>query len=220
MTKPKEPTQQVVVGFQAEHRIYEAVSSEKDNSRPILGGVFVDPAGYLVATNGYIMAVCPFTMVEGSTLPKDFTGCVLPADVLKAGYQANPKSGAWIPLHLDLETKTVFTGNKTGGSSTGDFIPGTFPLWREFIPEKASLGNRKAQNYNVDYLSRLFLATGLGKTGQVQLKDDFGGLVVGTDGAFGIQMSVRSVDPDAKALTAIFKLRPKPPKAEQLAEAA
>ena len=79
---PKRQPNIVTVKMDTSYEPWRACA--KDNGRPVLAGVYVDPKGYLVATNGFILAVVP-AKVKGS---KAFTGAILPAVALEMAHKA------------------------------------------------------------------------------------------------------------------------------------
>lgn len=111
----------ITVTIDKQYQLWEATSKDGDY-RPVLEHVWIDPARYAIAANGFILAVVP-CIIEG-VLPG---GVLVPAAAVKAA-KGNP-------ITIDLEAQTASV-------SGNPFVlwQGTFPNWRELIPARVRKG--------------------------------------------------------------------------------
>lgn len=111
------------VQFNKQYQPWQAVDADAIGS---LAHVFVDPEGWLVATDAYILAAVP---CEISDAPEGFAGCLVGADFLKAAAKATKKLSV-VPLDIDLNRLIATT------SDIMHLLPpqSRFPTWRRAIP--------------------------------------------------------------------------------------
>lgn len=112
---------------------HACVSTEE--TRYYLNGVFVDPRGWLVATDGHRLFAARIHGIEG-TLPAE--GVIIPRDTIKkalTGYNKN--------------TPTITLDDKTLGDTLCTFIDGTFPAWERVVPKEVS---GSTAQYNPTYV--------------------------------------------------------------------
>ena len=103
----------------------------RDPSRPTLTGVFLDPSGWLVAADGFVLVACP-CRIEGA--PEGWQGAIVPA-LLFSKAQAVKARNLWQtkPL-LTIEGTLVCADIGDGMRAQMSLIEGRFPAWRTFIP--------------------------------------------------------------------------------------
>lgn len=93
------------------------ICASTEQSRYYLNGVYVDPQGYLVSTDGHRL-FCG--KIDVSDVPA-FTGWIIPSDVIKRALAGNKYPALTI------------TPNQCGDISCAP-VDGTFPDWRRVIP--------------------------------------------------------------------------------------
>jgi hypothetical protein len=118
----------VKVSFDVQYKPWLAAST--DDCRPILNSVFVDPSGFLVATDTNCMAAIVCYIEEA---PEDFKGVMIPAAWLARVYKERPKYGSLLELEIDLEAQTV-SCQTTLGLLTERLVEGQFPQWKRVVP--------------------------------------------------------------------------------------
>ena len=114
------------VTFERRFQIWRAAF--EDDSRPVLRGVYVDPLGFLVAANGYILAAVPCA-IDGEMPTWDI---IIPAFWLQEA-DTWLKASENLVVSIDEDTKRarIEWPNIT---IEGPLIPGTYPKWKELIP--------------------------------------------------------------------------------------
>lgn len=100
-----------------------------DGTRPVLEGLFVDPAGLTIASDGFIMAIVPIRILEGE-IPNG--GFIVPRLAFKDA-KADVKGCYEVRIILDEESLRVETKK---GNWHGDPIEGKYPDWRYQLPNK------------------------------------------------------------------------------------
>jgi hypothetical protein len=118
----------VKVSFDVQYKPWLAAST--DDCRPILNSVFVDPSGFLVATDTNCLAVINCYMEEA---PEDFKGVMIPAVWMARVHKERPKYGSLLELEIDLETQKV-SCQTTLGLLTERLVEGQFPQWKKVVP--------------------------------------------------------------------------------------
>lgn len=144
------------IAFGRDFRPHEAAAN--DQTRPVLTGVYVDPKGILVASDGFILAAVPCEL--RGTVPKDFDGCIIPANIVKAA--TGQKGGIAIPfsIEVDLDAKRATARDRNGDSVSGDLIDGSYPRWRALIPAPKTLGKSERLVHTVGLEVKLAKAIG------------------------------------------------------------
>ena len=109
------------------YKIWETAAPPKDNTRPILQGIYIDSIGYAVATDGFILAAVPITIT-----PTGFPSALVPASFLKQVWKDAPQTR---PITFDItlnedSTTIVSTGTVCAGEAKADLLPYIFPKWR------------------------------------------------------------------------------------------
>lgn len=92
------------------------VSTEKH--RYYLNGIYIDPQGFLVSTDGHRMFVAKLNDYDGET------GFIIPTDAVKTVTKSKDKE---IEVYADRLGHILF-----------DAIDGTYPDWRRVIPSETS----------------------------------------------------------------------------------
>lgn len=99
---------------------HACVSTEE--TRYYLNGVFVDPRGWLVATDGHRLFAARISGIEG-TLPPE--GVIIPRDTIKKALTG-------------YKQQTITLTDKALGDTLCTFIDGTFPAWERVVPKETS----------------------------------------------------------------------------------
>ena len=138
-------TKQATVTIPTEHlkALTNAAASPKDG-RLVLTGVYVDPAGWLVAANGFILAAHKVTL----DVPEDFKGAILPSEFCKLKF-ANS-----LDVVIDIEEKTV-KGIINDGTVVTNLIVGDFPSWHRLVPDAHADKPQIPHSYNPSGLVKL-----------------------------------------------------------------
>jgi len=89
--------------------------------------VYLDPEGWLVATDTHILAAVPCEITDA---PEGFAGCLLPPDALKAAAKGMNRAASVVAFQVDLARQTIQFGDTT------QLLPpqSIFPMWRKVIP--------------------------------------------------------------------------------------
>lgn len=144
---------EATVIFRKQYKIWHACA--EDDSRAVLTGVYLDPAGYLVAADGFILAIVP-CRIEGE-LPK--RGVILQAEIVKAAAEA--ENGRDTGL-LQVSEKTAIAHIKGDLRMEGGHITGAYPKWDRLVPKDAETAPLAAWALDGTRLTRL--AEALGQT--------------------------------------------------------
>ena len=133
------------------------VCASTEKSRYYLNGVYLDPTGWIVATDGHRLfaARCPAVRA----LPE---GLILPRDTVKAALAKSRRIDATL-VALGGGCYTLDAGPKTVLFTP---IDGHFPDWRRVVPTEASIGG--PAHFDPDYycdLGVMAKALECGKTG-------------------------------------------------------
>lgn len=117
----------------------------REATRPYLGGVYIDPAGLAVSTDGHRLfcgALAPDD--ERAALPA-FDGWTIPDETLKRALQG------FKPPRGTVDPRITITPERVGGVACKP-IDGAFPDWRRVIPDAAAMDGAAAQ-YQGEYLA-------------------------------------------------------------------
>ena len=107
-----------------------------------LQGIYVDPAGVLVATNGHWMATWD---LEGSPEDNDY---IIPYDVISSLIKSLPgKANYDTVIYID-------SGSIEYGTTKIEHTPvdGKFPNWKKIIPEYGQPQEVSTLSYNIKYM--------------------------------------------------------------------
>lgn len=121
---------EAIINASALLRILPFVSTE--GSRPVLNGIYLDPSGCIVATNGHILGC------EGSAhTVRSEKGVILDVSsktviaFLKAATKGSKDTDEWVNIEGD---GSVYTLASVDGSVTAATIEGHYPDWRQVVP--------------------------------------------------------------------------------------
>lgn len=103
-----------------------------ETARPYICGVYLDPAGFVVATNGHVMFCAQIDMAVPAP------GWLIPSDAVKRALGVKA---------VTLEVSASCIGDVTYAQSEGL----VFPDWRRVIPRAEGLSGEAAQ-FNPDYI--------------------------------------------------------------------
>lgn len=113
----------LLITFDRKYQPWQA--TDLASPRPSLAGVLIDPAGYLVATNGFILAIVPCTITGEWQHSKD---TLVPAWWLKIIAEAS--TGPAVSFTVQ-DGKARFTQDERVVS----LVDATFPRWHKlFVP--------------------------------------------------------------------------------------
>jgi len=191
------------------------LAAAKEDHRPVLQGVFVDPKGHLVASDGFALVVVP-CKVTGA--PRSFQGALVPADFVKAAAAKKRHNWpAWWPLlKLDLAANTAIREVPNGEQASVKLIAGTFPNWRQTIPARKQLGRQKNTVFTPGLLAKVAGAIAANNPTVFLSKDNGPAVMVGQEEkAFGLIMPVLGNPTRESKLRFALKLRQAPPKPQQ-----
>src|SRR3990167_5811158 len=108
------------------HNLWRACA--RDDSRPVLAAIYIDPAGKAVASSGYILAVVP-AAISGDPLPE--SGVLIGADLWQLSLRCSKGDAV-----LTFDGNLTITG---GGDLkvSGSRVIGTYPNWRNLLESAA-----------------------------------------------------------------------------------
>ena len=201
----------ILVTLKPDYCIWEATAVGEPFS--VRTGVYLDPEGWMVATDGYILAAVPCKingpLAQGLVIPARFL-----AAISETFNEDTPK-----PLALEIRTKgsaAVVSHVNHDTIMTTTPVRSAYPNWRNLIPPLTNMSQPHTQiMYNPALVTRLGAAIGV-KTPLIVLSQGYDpSIVPGLDGAFGLLMPVYTPDMiDYKALALIASLRPVPQEPE------
>ena len=181
------------------------------DQRPVLQGVFVDPKGYLVASDGWTLSVVPCKL-KGA--PRSFTGAIVPAPFVKDAAKSIRRSPTWWPLFkLDMASGQAICAFNSDSEIRTALTKGTFPDWRDLIPAKRDLGKPTYQSFQPALLVALMAAIDAEIPTMFWAKNGGPSVVVGgQEGAFGLLMPLLNNnvlrEPQLKRALRLRKARP------------
>ena len=97
-----------------------------DELRPIMNAVCLDPAGYLVASDGHILTVVPVAIEMQENAP-ELKEIPMPADVIKTA-----KNGEKVEIYTDGKRYVIKTATAAATVDPADM--GRYPNWRGCVP--------------------------------------------------------------------------------------
>ncbi len=174
----------------------------KEENRPVLCGVHIDPKGLAVVTNGFILAVtpCQIDIVEPKRFK--FEGAIVPSQFFK-----DVVSFKLPVLTIDTEAQTVTGFTKAHGEVTVGLIQGNFPNWRQLIPKKSDMGAKPTFAFDPALLVKARDAVTSSTPARILThKHSFAAIMPGEDGAFALIMPIQAAEVETAH---IFKHRPK-----------
>lgn len=115
------------------------ICASREEIRYYLNGVYVDPAGLVVATDGHRLFAGDFTPDNSrATLPA-FEGWIIPRDALQRALKAAPKRAK------DPAARVLEISPERVGDVVCQPIDGSFPDWRRVIPDEVTPDGKAAQ---------------------------------------------------------------------------
>ena len=157
----------VHVVFESEAKIYEACSTDK--TQPVLTGVYIDPAGLAVASDGFILAIVQLSKFE--VVRGQFNGATIPGELVRKAFKQAPRYSS-PEIHL-LQPTDNPRNHGTARAFVKDgvleaaLIDGSFPTWRTILPE--SFTSAPAPKLSFNSFSARRLAAALGLEGMLSL---------------------------------------------------
>ena len=163
------------------------VAADSEDPRVVLTGVYLDPAGWAVASDGFVVAVVPAQVQPGILQTEPFSGAIVPAGFLKAAHAAAKKR--------KLERVEVsIIGSRAryevpGGGAWCDLLDFAYPLWRALVPAKCA-SSKNVNGVNPDLAAKVGEAIGGSVFRWISGTDDNAPFVMtGPDGeSFGLVM--------------------------------
>ena len=122
------------------------ICASREETRYYLNGVYVDPAGLVVATDGHRLFAGDFTPDNSrATLPA-FEGWIIPRDALRKALKAAPRRATDPASHvMQISPERV-------GDVVCQPVDGSYPDWRRAIPSEVT-PDGKAAKFNGYYLA-------------------------------------------------------------------
>ena len=172
----------ITIELDPKYHIWEAALTRDE--RPILKGVYIHKDGYMIATNGFILACIPCNI----NIDEDevFENCIVPADIFK---KVNGKR----ELNINLKEKTVklFIDKNLNSYIGSSLIEGKYPEYNHIIPSLDDLEPINHINLNYALYTSLCKAIGSDYPYLMFTKQNSSVLVVNPeDKAFGLIMPV------------------------------
>ena len=122
------------------------ICASREETRYYLNGVYVDPAGLVVSTDGHRLFAGDFTPDNSrATLPA-FEGWIIPRDALQRALKAAPKRAK------DPAARVLEISPERVGDVVCRPVDGSFPDWRHVIPDAVTPDGKAAQ-FDGAYLS-------------------------------------------------------------------
>lgn len=115
------------------------ICASREKTYYYLNGVYVDPAGLVVATDGHRLFAGDFTPDNSRADLPAFAGWIIPRDALQRALKAAPKR-AKNPAARVLEISPERVGDVVCRP-----VDGSFPDWRRVIPDEVTPDGKTAQ---------------------------------------------------------------------------
>lgn len=112
------------------------ICASTEKFRYYLQGVYVDPTGYLVATDGHRLLACKIDLSDAAP----FDGWIIPSDVIKRALTG-------------YKNKTIVISPNSCGDISCQPVDGTYPAWRRVLPQGELSG--VAAQFNPAYIADL-----------------------------------------------------------------
>lgn len=129
-------TDQTIITVSADTLRAALICASTDKHRYYINGVYVDPKGYIVSTDGHRLFCAKIDVSDAAP----FTGWIIPSDVLKRALTG-------------YKNKTVDIAPNRCGDIACQPVDGTYPDWRRVIPQ-GDLSGAVAQ-FNPAYVADL-----------------------------------------------------------------
>ena len=117
----------------------------REATRYYLGGVYIDPAGLAVSTDGHRMFVGALAPDDERAALPAFDGWTIPGEALKRALQGFKPPRGTVDPRITISPERI-------GDVACKPIDGAFPDWRRVIPEAAAMDGAAAQ-YRGEYLA-------------------------------------------------------------------
>lgn len=145
------------VSFDIQYRPWLAAADAAD-PRVSLTGVYLDPAGWAVSSDGFCLAVVPAQVQPGILQTDGFEGALIPGAFIKAAHAAAKKR------KLERLEITI-VGNRAryevpSGGAWCDLIQVSYPTWRNLISTQCAASHNEGVGVNPDLVARVSEAIG------------------------------------------------------------
>ena len=164
------------------------ICASKEQARHYINGVYVDPKGFLISTDGHRFFCAKIDLVDVQA----FEGWTIPSDAIKralAGYKS----------------VTIEISRERCGDVACQPIDAVYPNWRAVVP-KEKLGGETAQ-FNPDYVADMGkIGKALGVSGSLTAHIHHDGnnpaavTFPGVENAFAVLMPIRAHATDGDAI--------------------
>lgn len=115
----------ILVGKQ--YKIWLAAASPDTGSRPALQGVLVDPEGWLIAANGFVLVGVRYRR-EGDWPQREGT-IIVPAELFRWAVRSNS------PIDIHNDHASIQVKGRLSGEFSVPLITAKYPNWRVLIPK-------------------------------------------------------------------------------------
>lgn len=115
------------------------ICASRDESRLWWSGVYVDPAGFVVSTDGARLFAGDFTPDNSRNSLPAFDGWIIPRDALQRALKAAPKRAK------DPAARVLEISPERVGDVVCQPIDSSFPDWRRVIPDEVTSDGTAAQ---------------------------------------------------------------------------
>lgn len=187
------------ITFDSDHQVWKA--AEEVSYRLAMASVYLDHEGWLVASDGFILAVVP-VKIEYDGDEDNTKDILIPASVFPTWAKAATRVKPEITIHVNDGSATARTRVGKDQTEAKVSIPLTavpFPHWRHLIPESAGQPIPYAC-FDPRLVTRLCAAIGLTAAGKAAIIHSSGlrgpGVIQGDSGAFGVIMPIFVEDQD------------------------
>lgn len=196
----------VQITFDREYQPWLAAS--KEDSRPVLQGIYVDPSGMLVAADGYVLVAVPCD-IYGDLPLLDGQGPIVPAMFLESTLRHIPRGERYsFCIEDNLQVVVKARTAEFRSSVTRD----KFPLWRHLVPEPDEVQTKPFQCYDAEKLYRVARALSSDNT-FVTVATTGGGhgpyfIAASHSEGFGLVMPTFATDPEGMLETRVRQYAP------------
>lgn len=178
----------------------------EDSARPTLAGVFLDPAGYMVAGDGFCLVVVPCKIIS----PGAFNGTIVPGEFLAQLHRESSFNQRHdiqtVTFSIDMAAERVEGMTNTGHSFSWPLIHGVYPGWRKPISKREGLKPSDEIAFDAALAIKLCAALDTGQTTRLLLSGPHGVMLMVAEEAFGLMMPMSTGLIDKRALDRILAL--------------
>lgn len=157
------------ISWDKEYQPWECVAT--DTSRPVLTYIHIDPRGWAVAADGFVLCVVPVDIEKEED--EEFEGILAPAQLFKTATLGKRV----VSPFLEIDGTRLWTYDKDTNKVESPRGEGTYPNWRALLPEFAGRENQEnptsdtmLANLDSKLLSKLVKGLGLGKESRATLR--------------------------------------------------